>query len=67
MAFMTWGAGGPSVTGSIDSGKRNAAIEDSQERLVLEHQLSSSPRGNGLGEGNHSIVCNDCAALEGDG
>lgn len=58
---------GPSVSCGVDGRKRNTAVEDLQERLVLEHKLSNKTRWNGLGEGNHSIMCNDCAAFEADG
>jgi hypothetical protein len=54
----------PSITRSVDSRERNAAVVDLEERLVLEVQAASQARWDGLRETNDGVVVDDGAAEE---
>jgi len=57
----------PSVACGVDGGEGDTAVEDLEEGLVLEHELSSDARGHRLREADYSIVIDDGTGVEGDG
>jgi hypothetical protein len=54
----------PSVTCGVNSREGDAAIEDLEVRLVLQHQCADSARRDSLSKANDRIVIDDCALLD---
>jgi hypothetical protein len=54
----------PSVSCSINSRERNAAIEDLEVWLVLQHQSADGARRHRLSEPDDRIVVNDSSLLK---